>query len=61
MIAGRYTYYPSCPKLEMFYRALDDPEAEHIRRAKREAAGWHVWGNEADHPETRERSTAPAA
>jgi N6-adenosine-specific RNA methylase IME4 len=41
-------YYPTAPKLEMFYRALDDPEAERIRRAKREAAGWYFWGNEAE-------------
>jgi N6-adenosine-specific RNA methylase IME4 len=41
-------YFPNCPKLEMFYRALDDPEAERIRRAKREAAGWYFWGNEAE-------------
>jgi hypothetical protein len=32
-------YFPTCPKLGMFYRALDDPEAECQRRAKREAAG----------------------
>jgi N6-adenosine-specific RNA methylase IME4 len=41
-------YYPSCPKLEMFYRALDDPEAERVRREKREAAGWYAWGNEVE-------------
>jgi N6-adenosine-specific RNA methylase IME4 len=41
-------YYPNLPKLEMFYRALDDPEAERLRRAKREAAGWYFWGNEAE-------------
>jgi N6-adenosine-specific RNA methylase IME4 len=41
-------YYPNCPKLEMFYRALDDPEAERVRRAKREAAGWYFWGNEVE-------------
>jgi N6-adenosine-specific RNA methylase IME4 len=41
-------YYPTCPKLEMFYRALDDPEAERVRRAKREANGWFFWGNEVE-------------
>jgi N6-adenosine-specific RNA methylase IME4 len=40
-------YYPTAPKLEMFYRPLDDPELERARQAKREAAGWHAWGNEA--------------
>jgi hypothetical protein len=42
-------------------RTLDDPEAERVRRAKREAAGWHFWGNEADRLKTHEQSTAPAA
>jgi hypothetical protein len=32
----------------MFYRALDDPEAELARRAKRAAAGWYFHGNKAD-------------
>jgi hypothetical protein len=32
----------------MFYRALDDPAAERSRRAKRDAAGWHMFGNEAE-------------
>lgn len=41
------TLYPTAPKLEMFYRALDDPEAERVRRAQREAARWFVHGNEA--------------
>jgi N6-adenosine-specific RNA methylase IME4 len=41
-------YFPNLPKLEMFYRALDDPAAERLRRAKREAVGWHVFGNEAE-------------
>jgi N6-adenosine-specific RNA methylase IME4 len=54
-------YYPTVPKLEMFYRALDDPEAERSRREKREAAGWFFWGNEADHLETSMPTTAPAA
>ena len=40
--------WPNTPKLEMFYRALDDPEAERVRRAKREAAGWYFWGNEVE-------------
>ena len=40
-------YYPTAPKLEMFYRPSDDPELERARRAKREAAYWYVWGNEA--------------
>jgi hypothetical protein len=31
----------------MYYRALRDFEAERERRAKREAAGWYVWGKEA--------------
>jgi hypothetical protein len=34
----------------MFYRALADPEAERVRREKREAAGWYFHGDEADHP-----------
>ena len=41
-------YYPNCPKFEMFYRALEDPAAEQERRAKREAAGLYVCGNEAE-------------
>jgi N6-adenosine-specific RNA methylase IME4 len=41
-------YFPNLPKLEMFYRAFDDPDAERARRARREAAGWHVFGNEAE-------------
>jgi N6-adenosine-specific RNA methylase IME4 len=41
-------YFPTAPKLEMFYRAFDDPAAEAIRRAKREATGWHFWGNEVE-------------
>jgi hypothetical protein len=53
--------WPNTPKFEMYYRALRDPEAERARGAKREAAGWYVYGNEADHSETREQSTAPAA
>jgi N6-adenosine-specific RNA methylase IME4 len=53
--------WPNTPKLEMYYRAFPDPDAERARRAKREAAGWYFYGNEADHPETLERSTAPAA
>jgi N6-adenosine-specific RNA methylase IME4 len=38
--------WPNTPKLEMYYRAYPDPEAERIRRAKRETAGWYFWGNE---------------
>jgi N6-adenosine-specific RNA methylase IME4 len=41
-------YFPTAPKLEMFYRALDDPAAERLRRAKREAAGWFFHGNEVE-------------
>ena len=46
--------WPNTPKLEMYYRAFPDPEAERARRAKREAAGWYFFGNEvaaaADRP-----------
>jgi N6-adenosine-specific RNA methylase IME4 len=42
--------WPNTPKLEMYYRAFPDPEAELARRAKREAAGWYFYGNEADAP-----------
>ena len=41
-------YFPTAPKLEMFYRALDDPETERLRCAKRAAAGWYFHGNEAE-------------
>jgi N6-adenosine-specific RNA methylase IME4 len=41
-------YYPTAPKLEMFYRPLDDPELEDLRQAKREPAGWYIWGNETE-------------
>jgi N6-adenosine-specific RNA methylase IME4 len=39
-------YYPPAPKLGNVLPL--DPEAERVRRAKREAAGWRVWGNEAE-------------
>ncbi len=42
--------WPSTPKLEMYYRAYPDPAAERVRRAKREAAGWYFYGNEAADP-----------
>jgi hypothetical protein len=54
-------YFPTCPKLEMFYRALDDPEAECQRRAKREAAGWYFHGNEAEVIGTTFAATAAVA
>ncbi|HEY1430369.1 MAG TPA: hypothetical protein VGF39_01855, partial [Stellaceae bacterium] len=41
-------YFPTCSKLEMFYRAMDDPEAERLRRANRGAGGWYFHGNEAN-------------
>jgi N6-adenosine-specific RNA methylase IME4 len=41
-------YFPTAPKLEMFYRALEDPGEERVRRAKREAAGWFFFGNEVE-------------
>jgi N6-adenosine-specific RNA methylase IME4 len=40
--------WPNTPKLEMYYRAFPDPEAERVRRAKREAAGWYFFGNEVE-------------
>jgi N6-adenosine-specific RNA methylase IME4 len=41
-------YFPTMPKLEMFYRADDDPEIERARRARRQRAGWTMWGNETE-------------
>jgi N6-adenosine-specific RNA methylase IME4 len=41
-------YYRTAPKLEMFYRPLEDPGLERACREKREAAGWFFWGNEAE-------------
>jgi N6-adenosine-specific RNA methylase IME4 len=38
--------WSNTPKLEMYYRAFPDSEAERARRAKREAAGWYFHGNE---------------
>jgi N6-adenosine-specific RNA methylase IME4 len=54
-------YYPTAPKLEMFYRALDDPEAERVRRGKREATGWYFHGNEAGHPSLTGTTVATTA
>jgi hypothetical protein len=54
MIAG---YFPTAPKLELFYRVLEDSAAETARRAEREAAGWFFWGNET---ETREQGEKEA-
>jgi N6-adenosine-specific RNA methylase IME4 len=54
MITG---YFPTAPKLELFYRVLEDSAAETARRAEREATGWFFWGNEA---ETRERGKKEA-
>jgi N6-adenosine-specific RNA methylase IME4 len=41
-------YFPTAPKLEMFYRGLEDPGQERLRRKKREAAGWYFHGNEVE-------------
>jgi N6-adenosine-specific RNA methylase IME4 len=40
--------WPNTPKLEMFYRAFPNSEAEHDRRPKREAAGWYFYGDEVE-------------
>jgi N6-adenosine-specific RNA methylase IME4 len=55
-------YFPTAAKLEMFYRALDDPADELARRAKRAAAGWYFWGNEVEvEPPAKLRLRRPAA
>jgi N6-adenosine-specific RNA methylase IME4 len=53
-------YFPTAAKLELFYRALEDPVAEELRCAKREPAGWFRWGNEAT-PGTTVATTASSA